>query len=86
MEKLIVLLSGSVASGKSTLASLLEREFNCRVVRTWQLLKAVDPKVTPDRGALQALGEKLDKKTRGEWVVEQGNRTFKPWKLRRKCG
>ncbi len=70
MEKLIVLLSGSVASGKSTLASLLEREFNCRVVKTWQLLKAVDPKVTPDRGALQALGEKLDKKTRGEWVVE----------------
>ncbi|HCS54753.1 adenylosuccinate synthetase [Rubinisphaera sp.] len=71
MENVIVLLSGSVASGKSTLASLLEREFDCRVIKTWQLLKAVDPAVNLDRGSLQVLGESLDKKTGGEWVVEE---------------
>jgi len=71
MARLIVLLSGSVASGKSKLASLLESRFGFHVVKTWQLLKTVKPDVEKDRASLQALGEQLDTKTGGEWVVEE---------------
>lgn len=71
MAKMIVLLSGSVASGKSTLASLLEQRFGFHVVKTWQLLKAIRPDVPQDRESLQTFGEELDQKGGGEWVVEQ---------------
>jgi adenylosuccinate synthase len=71
MPKMILLLSGSVASGKSTLASLLEQRFGFQVVKTWHLLKAVQPDVPQDRQSLQALGEELDRKTSGRWVVEE---------------
>src|SRR5258708_7862763 len=71
MAKIIVLLSGSVASGKSTLASLLENRFGFQIVKTWQLLKTVRPELPQDRESLQAFGEELDKKTGGQWVVEQ---------------
>ncbi len=71
MAKLIVLLSGHVASGKSTLAKLLEVEFDFHVVKTWQLLNTVRPDVAQDRKSLQELGEELDRKTNGQWVVEQ---------------
>jgi len=70
MARLIVLLSGSVASGKSTLASLLKEQFGFQVVKTWQLLKAVEPDVSQDRQSLQELGEDLDRKTDGRWVLE----------------
>jgi adenylosuccinate synthase len=71
MAKVVVLLSGSVAAGKSTLASLLQQRFGFQIVKTWQLLKAVSPEVSQDREALQALGEQLDEKTGGRWVVEE---------------
>ena len=71
MTKLIVLLSGPVASGKSTLASLLEQLFGFHVIKTWQLLKMVQPDVSQDRQSLQELGEELDRKTGGRWVVEE---------------
>lgn len=71
MARMIVLLSGSVASGKSTLASLLEAEYGFHVVKTWQLLIALRPEIAHDRESLQTFGEELDKKTGGEWVIEQ---------------
>src|SRR5947209_703177 len=71
MAKMILLLSGSVATGKSTLASLLEQRFDFHGVKTWRLLQSVEPEVALDRESLQALGEELDKKTGGQWVVEQ---------------
>jgi adenylosuccinate synthase len=71
MARMIVLLSGSVASGKSTLASLLEQRFGFEVVKTRQLLNAVKPDLSQDRESLQTFGEELDKKTGGQWVVEQ---------------
>lgn len=71
MAKLIVLLSGHVASGKSTLASRLENQFGFYVVKTWQLLKAVRPEVSDDRQVLQELGEELDRRTGGEWLLEE---------------
>ncbi|MFT3883153.1 MAG: adenylosuccinate synthetase [Gemmatales bacterium] len=71
MQKMIVLLSGHVASGKSTLATLLHDRFNFEVIKTWQLLKSINPKIPQEREALQAFGELLDKETNGQWVVEQ---------------
>jgi len=71
MAQLIVLLSGSVASGKSTLASLLKKRFGVYIVKTRELLNNVKPDVPQDRKSLQEFGEELDRKTGGEWVVEE---------------
>jgi dephospho-CoA kinase len=68
MPKMILLLSGSVAAGKSTLASLLEQRFGFQVVKTWHLLKAVKPETQQDRESLQLLGEELDKSVRKKRV------------------
>jgi adenylosuccinate synthase len=75
MAGLIVLFSGSVASGKSTLADQLVKQFSATMVKTWQLLQKADPKVGMDRQSLQTLGERLDKETQGRWVSESLGRT-----------
>src|SRR5258708_4880688 len=71
MARIIVLLSGSIVSGKSTLASFLQQRFGFQVVKTRQLLTTVRPDVPQDRESLQAFGEDLDEKTGGRWVVEE---------------
>src|SRR5438105_5007994 len=71
MARLIVLLSGSVASGKSTIAALLQERFGFEVVKTWQLLKSINAELADDRKSLQTFGEELDTKTKGRWVVEE---------------
>ncbi len=71
MARLIVLLSGSVAAGKSTLSKLLEEEFGFVIVKTWQLLLSRFPEADQDRNTLQELGEKLDAQTSGGWVLEE---------------
>ncbi|MBX3419807.1 MAG: adenylosuccinate synthetase [Pirellulaceae bacterium] len=70
MARKIVLLSGPVASGKSSLAASLVDEFDAVLVKTWQLLTHIDPKVARDRESLQELGEKLDRETNGEWIAQ----------------
>jgi adenylosuccinate synthase len=70
MARIIVLLSGSVASGKSTLGKQLVSDFGAILIKTWQLLTEIDPNVSRDRHSLQNLGEKLDKETEGRWVSE----------------
>ena len=60
----VVLVSGPIASGKTTLSRLLELRFGFFVVSTRELL-------TPqarDRLALQAAGASLDESTAGRWV------------------
>lgn len=70
MARLIVLLSGAVASGKSTLGNRLVTEFGATLIKTWQLLTQIEPDVARDRTSLQNLGEKLDVETKGQWVAE----------------
>jgi adenylosuccinate synthase len=70
--KQIVLVSGGIASGKSTLARLLDNRFQVRRLKTKQLLIDIASSrgkhLARERGALQSYGELLDKQTKGEWV------------------
>src|SRR5258707_1708711 len=68
-SKLIVVLSGEICSGKTSLARRFEEQFSFRVVRTRQILTDLYHGNNPSRFKLQALGEKLDRETNGEWVV-----------------
>lgn len=67
MTRTIVLLSGEIASGKSTLCSALETRFNFHVVKTRELIQRLQS-VPSERKALQRAGESLDRRTKGEWV------------------
>lgn len=68
MAKKIVLISGHVSAGRTTLADHLVSRFNVVCVRTRDVLKRVDPSVSQNREEMQTFGEWLDNKTKGEWV------------------
>jgi len=68
----IILLSGSISSGKSTLANGLAERLNMHVFKTSELLqKKVRSDLRTDRKVLQVQGERLDRRTRGKWVMEE---------------
>lgn len=69
MARLVVLLSGSVSSGKTTLATKLVDQFAFTLVKTWELLTARSPETQRERSALQDIGEHLDEQTGGAWVA-----------------
>lgn len=72
----IVLLSGTVASGKTTLWQQLKANFpneHTHVLKTKELirelaLEKLDHKLPAERRALQDFGDRLDKETGGRWV------------------
>lgn len=68
MSRRIVLLSGPIASGKTTLGDALIKRFGFRRLKTRELLlsQLKDP---PNRYALQRAGDRLDKTTGGAWVA-----------------
>jgi adenylosuccinate synthase len=66
----IVLLSGPVRSGKSTLAAQLAQRFGFSHIRTHRYIEDRNPGIERERGALQQAGEKLDRRTQGAWVCE----------------
>ena len=63
----IILVSGPIASGKSTLADLLSLRFRAHVVKTRDMLQKAPSASTP---ALQDEGDRLDEETSGRWVLE----------------
>lgn len=69
----VTLISGPVSVGKSSLASALEKSFGLRRFRTGMLLRQRLERegVVLDRRALQEAGERLDKRTSGEWVARE---------------
>jgi adenylosuccinate synthase len=71
MASQIVILSGPVASGKSTLAKALVSRYQCAYVRTQDLILSARPKTERERAALQAAGDALDRKTKGKWVAAE---------------
>lgn len=77
MARLIVLLSGHVSSGKTTLSDLLVKRFNVVPFRTKDLIRELAGTIEPERGVMQMYGERLDRKTRGAWVCEGLTRRLK---------
>jgi adenylosuccinate synthase len=73
-RKIILVLSGEICTGKSTLSHKLEKDFNFRVCKTKEgLSKFAQRKLKgkiPDRLYLQNFGDELDKKYKGKWVLE----------------
>jgi adenylosuccinate synthase len=70
VAKQIVLLSGRIVTGKSTLSSELSRRFDTKTIKTNALIEKRAGKIAAERGAMQRFGEKLDKSTKGTWLVE----------------
>ncbi len=68
MAKQIVLLSGHVCAGKSTLARKLSERCGFQHVKTWSFIQARGDNLKLERTALQDFGEKLDLRTGGAWV------------------
>jgi adenylosuccinate synthase len=66
----ILVLSGPVSAGKSTLARLLHNRYGALVVRTREFIKERLPKARDERRALQQAGERLDRADGGAWVRE----------------
>ena len=74
MPKKIVLISGSVASGKTTLTENLRSRFDqIQILKTKEVIKSIALKKTGkeielERRSMQEFGERLDRETNGQWV------------------
>jgi adenylosuccinate synthase len=66
----ILILSGRVCTGKSSLAKALAERFAAIHVRTVDCLRTLKPDAPNEREALQLAGEALDRETAGEWVLK----------------
>ena len=75
MAKRIIVLSGPVASGKTTLGDTLVERYGFKLQKTRDLIRAIQ-KTELERGALQLGGDALDRKTQGGWVADALGRTF----------
>ena len=69
MPKQVVLLSGPVASGKTTLVQALVEKYAFHPFKTRQLIQAVK-NVKSERRALQRAGDVLDRQTDGKWIAD----------------
>ena len=70
MPERIIILSGKVGSGKTTLADQLAAAFDLTRLKTRTFLRERAVGVPAERGALQKFGERLDRKTKGAWVQQ----------------
>jgi len=74
-KKIIILLSGEKASGKSTICEGLKNEHGFTILNTRTALeRAAEKKLkgkAADTGFLQKLGRQLDKDTKGRWVIDE---------------
>lgn len=76
-RKVIVLLSGEIAGGKSTICNGLHEKYGFHVIRTIDILKKIwsernGGKAVPkkERDFWQRFGKKLDKENDGKWVLD----------------
>ena len=68
LVKQIVLLSGPIGSGKTTLALQLEERFGLVLLKTKDYIREQGNRLKLERTALQKYGDRLDRQTRGTWV------------------
>jgi adenylosuccinate synthase len=64
----IVVVSGPISAGKSSLADILRERYSATIIKTRDLIRKQLPNVKEERAALQRAGEKLDKVDGGSWV------------------
>ncbi|HEY5463228.1 MAG TPA: adenylosuccinate synthetase [Hanamia sp.] len=73
-RKIILVLSGEICTGKTTLANKLEKVFGFKHCKTKEGLNLFAEKKlkgkSPDRDFLQKYGEELDNKFEGQWVLK----------------
>lgn len=69
MPKRIILLSGPVAAGKTTLGDALVNRYSFHRIKTRQLIRTAMG-TEAERGHLQKAGEFLDASTNGKWVAD----------------
>jgi adenylosuccinate synthase len=67
----IVVLTGPIGGGKTTLGDALAERFAFLMVKTRELIVAARPRVAVERQALQRAGDALDRETGGAWVADQ---------------
>lgn len=70
MAKQIVILSGHVCAGKSTLARRMAARFDFQHIKTWSFIQSRGQHLRLERSALQEFGQRLDEKTGGAWLCE----------------
>lgn len=69
MVNRVILLSGPVASGKTTLSDALVSRYRFDRLKTRDVIHEIAG-TAAERGPLQEAGERLDRETGGRWVVE----------------
>ena len=69
MVSRVILLSGPVASGKTSLARKLVSNYRYELFKTRSLIQSMTGSET-ERAQLQGAGELLDRRTRGRWVAD----------------
>src|SRR6185369_3472712 len=74
MKLQIVLISGPVAAGKSTLCQGLQDRFGAYILKTKSIIQSRYPDARSERRELQRLGDRLDAKTNGRWVEQELSR------------
>ena len=72
----VVLISGPVCSGKSSLVAQLREKHNAKVVKTKDLIIRMSPRTKSERRKLQRAGQRLDRVDGGAWVAEALQRTI----------
>lgn len=72
MSLKLLVISGGMASGKSTLAKRLKSEFNCPIVRTKDIIhRHLASWAKCNRQSLQRKGNELDQKTDFGWIADE---------------
>ncbi len=68
----LIVISGGLASGKSTLADQLRQVFNCRVIKTSDIIRNHQaPWAKGNRRSLQRKGNELDRTTEFGWIANE---------------
>src|SRR3954447_24934909 len=67
--KQVVLLSGPIATGKSTVAKALVARYGFHHFKTRELIVELKT-VKAERRALQRTGDALDRQTNGQWIAD----------------
>jgi adenylosuccinate synthase len=70
MRETLLVMSGPICAGKSTLAEGLQRRYGARRLSSRQLLQQRVKDTGAGRLSLQAAGEELDRETQGRWLAE----------------